>query len=526
MPLIAFGQWDVILDNAYIYNENVSYTNQDILVSSIGDVVCNDTLTLNNCVLQVDGLLDCRGDIVLNNSTIKVKGQFKVAAGVEITETGASSIIATGDQSLTGKVNFQGNIYDKIVVYSDFAAGDTEFLIIDPNSSPDSTIENTVFYGGYCNIWVINKRLTTPINNCFFFGAKYGIWQEGIFDLTDIRFCLFVDNYHTAITLLIEPYYLFDASVLVDNVIIDNPNIGNSFGCVVAGVSYPDDFGIFRFTNSIITNTYCGWYIKPNTYVSITLKNTAYYNNTYDDNLYDSSSFQQNPMYLSQSPFEALADPNSGQWPYFLDPQSPVAKVQPDYNLLQVCPDQLQTSFFSDPSPRTLGMGIGMPLPFDYATKLYDWVQDFNNDDIVNNLDFQTFAGHWHATGENPADFNGSNFVDTADLILFCNAWLSEGCIRLNITENDEILTFTHQDPNGLTNSQFAFFLDGQYIGMRNAANPVLTINKSSLPEGEHYLRAIIIDGGGKGHYATASYNIYTPYNLNQSRKWNGVLPK
>lgn len=506
LPVMAFGQWDVTLDSAYTYNSDVSYTSQDVLVSSSGSAVYNGTLTLNNCLLQVDGSLDCRGDIVLNNSAIEVKGVFNVSAGVEITETGASFIRATGDNSLEGKVNFQGNIYNKIEVYSDLVTGDSEFLIIDPNSSANSTIENTVFHGGFCNIWIMDKRLNTPINNCFFFGSKYGVWQDGIYDLTDIRFCLFVDNFDTAITVVITPYSLFEASVLVDNVVIDNPNISNSFGCVVAGVSYPDDYGIFRFTNSIITNTYCGWYVLPNTYVALELKNMAYYGNTYDDNLYDSSSVQENPMYLTQSPFETPADPNSGQWPYFLNEQSPVAEIEPDYNLLQVCPQQLQTSLFSSPVPRTNGIGIGVPLPFDYATKLYDLEQDFNSDNIVNNLDFVTFADNWLSTGSNPADFNDSNSVDTADLIQFCGVWLSDGSIRLDVVEDDEKLTVTHYDPNGLEDCQSAFFLNGRYIGMRDADNPVLTINKSNYPNGQYCLKAIVIDGGSENHYAAYPY--------------------
>jgi hypothetical protein len=412
LPITVFGQWDVTLDESLIYG-NLSYTNQDILISGSGFVVCNETLTLDNCTLQVDGYLDCRGDIVLNNSTIEVKGVFDVAPGVEIAETGASSVIATGDEAFEGEVNFQGNIYNKIVVHSDSVAGDTDFLIIDPNSSSNSTIENTVFNGGFCNIWVINKRLSTPINNCFFFGAKYGIWQDGIDELTDIRFCLFVDNFDTAITLVLDPTALYGAEVLVDNVIIDNPNIGNSYGCVTAGTSNPNIYGIFRFTNSIITNTYCGWYIEPYTYIAPVLKNIAYYDNTYDDNLYDSSGFQQNPMYLTQSPFESVSNP--GDWPYFLDPQSPVADVEPDYNLLQVCPQQLQTSLFSSPVPRNKGIGIGVPLPVEYSSQIYSYRQDYNTDGIVNYVDFEIFAPFWNSDGNSIADLNDSNSVDTLD---------------------------------------------------------------------------------------------------------------
>lgn len=505
LPLLALGNWDVVWDGSDIHQDSAVFSGQDILVSGSGFTTFRGDLTLNNCYIRVDGFLDCRSDITLNNSIIEVYGSFDIAGGAVITETGASSIMITGNSSREGKVNFAGNPRDMVSVYSDYVQEDSDFLIIDPNSSPHSVVKNIAFYGGFCNIWVKNKRLLSPISNCHFYGAQYGIWQDGVNELTDIRHCLFVDNLDTSITLAVEPTIAQTAEVAVDNVVVDNLGVQDAFGLVVFGSANSSKYGLVRFTNSILTNSYCGWYFQPNSYIAPIFKNIAYYNNGFDDNLAD-SSFQQNPYNLTQSPFEVAENP--GDWQYFLDPQSPIADIELDYNLLQECPELLQTSLFSEPMPRNKGIGVGAPLPYEYSTKVEDLPQDLNLDGIVNNLDYAIFAGFWGAY-EQSVDFNDSNSIDTGDLVYFCDNWLSDGSAGLNVAEDAQALTVTCQDPNGLSDATFAFFLNGEYITARDADNPELVIYKPNYPNGEYELFAIVIgdnDAGEQVHIKTQSY--------------------
>lgn len=510
-------------ENQQFLNET-SYSDQTILITDDEFVVYDGNLVLDNCIMDVNGSVECNSDITLINSVIRVKGYFKVMPGVTITETGQSSIIPTGDAQKSGKIVIEGRPDNPIIVESDYIQNDAEFIIFDSDSSSNSILKWVDFYGGWCNIQISNKRLNESISNCCFFGADYAIYQDCQNDLTDVRFSLFYDNY-TSIYVGIDGTYGEDIELLIDNVVIDNQNGDYSCGLVLDGLQSTSDFSSLKLTNLILTNSWCGWYINSESFYPPVMSNIAYYGNSYDDNLYD-SSFQQNPMYLTQSPFETPQ--NSGDWPYFIDPQSPVADVNLGYDLWQNSPQQLVTSLFVDSAPRSdKGMGFGLPILPEYSSRTHAMKADFDDDGIVNFSDYSKFAAEWgtvkdsttnpvnfpDANGYSIADFDKDGTVDVLDLADFTSKWLSEDKIELTMEDGQDSLSITCQQVDGLNIGDYAFFLDGKYIATRDSDNnPDLIINKIKYPKGTHNLRAVI-----KGEDGRPYVTVNRPVSFNSS---------
>jgi len=306
-----------------------------------------------------------------------------------------------------------------------------------------------------------------------------------------------------------------ETQVWIDNVVIDN-NSEEAFGCVITGSEYY--WGIFTMSDSIITNCYCGWYLDAATYVWPILSNVAYYGNEYDDNLVDSSPYQTNPMYLAQSPFETPQNP--GDWAYFIDPLSPVAEVNLGCDLWQSAPQQLLTSLHSNSVPRgNKGIGFGMPILPEYSSHVYSVKGDFDDNGIADMFDYSKFAIEWRTvkdSGANPphfpdangysiCDFDYDGTVDALDLGEFCENWLSKGDIHLTTEAGGDSLTVTCQHLDGLNVKDYALFLDGKYIGLREPNNnPDLVINKIMYPNGIHSLKAVV-RGAGDQPYVTAA---------------------
>jgi hypothetical protein len=513
----AFASYDLILTGIQEYNTPVSYSNKTILITSSAYIIYDCNFILENCIIDVNGSVECNSNITLINSVIRTKGSFNVWPGITITETGASSIIATGDPQCTGKVNIEGELGKRITIISDYIPGsDAEFIIFDANASSDSSLKFTDFYGGWCNVQIYNKRLNDAISNCRFYGAKYAIWQDGIDELTDISFSLFYHN-NTSIYFGIDGIYRTNVNPSIDNVVIDG-NSSNSYGIVFAGGQNPSYLDYLKLTNSIITNCYCGWYIDVEQYFyPPNMSNIAYYGNEWDDNLGD-SSFQKNPMYLTQSPFETPEDPND--WPYFINPESPVADVNLGYDIWQSAPEQMLTSLFKYPTPRAnKGIGLGVPISSEYFSNAYNIEGDFDETGRVNFFDYSIFASEWQivepnsihfpdANGYSIADFDHSGTVDILDFARFSNNWLSKSGVDLVIDDNENLLTVTCQSIQGPNVAYYAFFLDGKYIASRDSEeSPTLIINKMKYPKGTHYLRAAIKTADGN-EYLTADQQV------------------
>ncbi len=428
---IAFASYDIILTGIEEYNTPVSYSNKTILVTGSAYIIYDCNLILENCTIDVNGSLECNSNITLVNSVIRTEGSFKVCPGTTIAETGASSIIATGNPQCTGKVNIEGELGRRITIISDYIPGsDAEFIVFDANASSDSSLKFTDFYGGWCNVQIYDKRLNDAISGCRFYGAKYAVWQDGIDELTDISFSLFYHN-NTSIYFGVDGIYRTNVNPSIDNVIIDG-NSSNSYGIVLAGGQNPSYLDYLKLTNSIITNCYCGWYIDVEEYFyPPIISNIAYYGNTYNDNLSD-SSFQKNPMYLTQSPFEAPGDPNG--WPYFIRSDSPVADVNLGYDLWQSAPQQLVTSLYKNSTPRTdKGIGVGVPISSEHFSNVYEIEGDFDGTGRVNFFDYSIFALEWGSKKDiinySIADFNEDGDVDIDDLSVFCQYWLNDNYV-------------------------------------------------------------------------------------------------
>ncbi len=501
-----------------LYGPESSYSDQTIVIEANEFVAYDGNLMLENCLMDVNGCVELNSDVTLINSLIRVKGKLKVRPGITITETGPSSIIATGDSENEGRIIIEGDISNPVSLVSDYSSPDAEFVIIDGNSSVNSSLKCLDFYGGWTNIWIRDKRLIEPVSNCRFFGADYAVWQDGLDELTDIRFSLFYDNSEVSIYLGMDPMTDDETKVWVDNVVIDN-NSQDAFGCVITGSEYY--WGIFNMSDSIITNSYCGWYLDTSTYVWPILRNVAYYNNDYNDNLVDSSPYQTNPMYLAQSPFETPQSP--GDWPYFINPLSPVAEVNLVCDLWQSAPQQLLTSLYSNSAPRAnKGIGFGMPILPEYSSHVYSIMGDFNDDGTVDNSDYSTFAKEWKtvkdsatnpphfpdANGYSVCDFDYDGIVDALDLAEFCGHWLCKGDIKLTTQDATDSLTVVCEHLDGLIVKDYALFLDGKYIGLREPNdNPNLIINKIRYPNGPHSLKAVI-RGAGDQPYVTAAETV------------------
>ena len=316
------SNYDLTLIEVHEYNTPVSYSDMTILATDSAYLIYDCNFTLVNCIMDINGSVEFNSDITLTNSKIRVKGDLKCKPGIQITETGASSIIATGDPQLAGKISLEGELNNSITIISDNVSGDTEFIIIDANSSANSSLKCIDFYGGWVNIQIYNKRLNNAISNCCFYGADYAIWQDGIEELTTVGFSLFCQNY-------ISIYASIDGSSrtitypLIDNVVIDGVP-SESWGIILAGGQSLSYFDYFEITNSIITNCYCGWFIDAESFYPPNMLNLAYYGNDYDDNC-GHPDFVRNPMYLTQSPFEEQQEPND--WPYYIDLNSPALSL-------------------------------------------------------------------------------------------------------------------------------------------------------------------------------------------------------
>jgi hypothetical protein len=496
----ATSGYDVVLSGVNEYTTPRSYSNQSVLVTEDG-FVAYDNVYFENCTVDVNGFIEFNSDVNLVDSTINVLGGLKAKAGIVITETGASSIIASGDSLNAGRITLEGKFANPIRVYSDYAATDAEFIIIESESSCNSTIKWVDFFGGWTNVQIYDKRLTEGIKNCRFFAPNYAVYQNGVDELTDVRFCFFYWN-TISVYLGIDDCYANEVEFLLDNVVIDNNFESSSYGIVLSGYQSVPDYSTLRISNSVITNSYCGWFIDGSSFYPPVMSNLAYYGNYYDDNL-SSSGFQKNPMYLPQSPFVTPSDPNG--WPYFIDPNSAVADVNIG-DLWQSAPQQLLTSIYEDGTPRgNKGIGFGMPIPLSYATKVGELTCDILSDGIVNLKDFAEFAADWGSNGISAADFDEDGTVDFNDLDILNQNWLQTSYIEPNVTDNGDYLTLTCQEVSDVNLSEFAFFLDGEYIATRNIVDyPELLIDKSKNSGGTHNIKAVI-KGDNSKPYATAN---------------------
>jgi len=495
----ATSGYDVVLSGVNEYTTPRSYSNQSVLVTEDG-FVAYDNVYFENCTVDVNGFIELNSDVNLVDSTINVLGGLKAKAGIVIMETGASSIIASGDSLNAGRITLEGRFANPIRVYSDYAATDAEFIIIESESSSNSTIKWVDFFGGWTNVQIYDKRLTEGIKNCRFFGANYAVYQNGVEELTDVRFCFFYWN-TISVYLGIDDCYANEVEFLLDNVVIDNNFESSSFGIVLSGYQSVPDYSTLRISNSVITNSYCGWFIDGSSFYPPVMSNLAYYGNYYDDNL-SSSGFQKNPMYLPQRPFITPSDPNG--WPYFIEPNSAVADVNIG-DLWQSAPQQLLTSIYEDGTPRgNKGIGFGMPISLSYVTKVGELACDIISDGIVNLKDFAEFAADWGAASAgSPADFDDDGTVDVNDLDMLSQNWLQTSYIEPNVTDNGDYLTLTCQEANDVNLTDFAFFLDGEFIALRDIDEyPTFLVDKMKNKGGVHTIKAVI-KGDHSKPYAT-----------------------
>lgn len=402
-----------------------------------------------------------------------------------------------------------------ISVFSDNVSGDTDFIVFESGCSPSSTLKFVYFYGGWCNVNLQNIRLNDAISNCCFFGADYAIYQEGPDAFTDVRFSLFYDNYQISIFANMSADGCGNPQLWIDNVLIDNAFEENSFGVGINLSPYDYCYGFFKMTNSIITNSYCGWGVGSGDYIAISISNVAYYGNVWNNNWGDTSGFEINPMFLTESPFEGPEE-----WPFFIKPNSPVAQVDLGYDLGQSAPQQLLTSLYINSAPRSdKGIGFGVPI----SSEFYFVEGDLDGDSIVNSTDFSKLAMDWRtvkgvdiihspdSNGYSIADFDKNGTVDILDLSVFCENWLSTLStpgINLTVSNEQDSLTVTSQNIPGLEAAYYAFFLDGKYIASRDPNNnPALIIDKRRHSKGNHSLEAVIRTADGN-EFLTANKTI------------------
>jgi len=334
--------------------------------------------------------------------------------------------------------------------------------------------------------------------------------------LTDVRFCLFYWNL-VSVYLVINGAYDAGGECLVDNVVIDNQYGDPSYGVIFSGMIDIPDFYSIKLTNSIITNSYYGWFVNNSSFYLPKISNIAYYGNLNDDNVI-SPGFQVNPMPLTQTPFIVPEDPN--EWPFFIDPESPVADVNLGYDLWQSAPQQLMTSLFEDSGPRgNKGIGFGMPVSSGYSSNILK--SNFDGKGIVNLLDFRKFAMDWLSecgsltnpvnfpdpNGYSIADFDHDEIVNTKDLQNFCSHWLGRQAIELEVIDNLDSLTVTGQVVEELNTSAYALFLNGEHIATKDPCDdPDFIIDKMRL-SGPCDLKAVIRGKNGNS-YMTASRSV------------------
>lgn len=513
------SSYNEILTGVHQYSTPISYSSKTILSTDDSYLVYDSNFTLTDCVMDVNGSVEFNGNVTLTNSKIRVKGNLICKSGIEITETGASCIKATGDSTQAGKIIIEGKIDNPITVISDYVSNDSEFIIIDANSSSNSSMKCIDFYGGWTNIQIYNKRLNNPISNCYFSGAKYAIWQDGLDELTDIRFSFFYENYTSIHCNMMPITSNSDTSVWIDNVLIDNQYVEESTGFELVGSDNENLYGHLKLTNSIFTNCYWSWYFYES-YFTWDLTNLAYYENLDDDPAM--GQYQTNAMYLTQSPFVSY-----GGWPYFTNPASPVADVNFGYNISEDAPEQMLTSVYSDSTPRTnIGLGFGLALPSEYVSHVPSLIKgDFDNSGMVNNHDYYVFAADWRSihggshpihypdiNGYSVADFDKGGVVNGLDLAVFASNWLSKDSIELTIDSNETLVTATCQQINGLYIKYYIFFLDGKYIGLRDPnENTVLTIDKRLYSQGTHNLKAVLVTKNGNQFYTENKQVSFSP---------------
>jgi len=136
--------YDLVFNGVNKYTDPCSYSGLSILVTEDGYVAFNK-LTLENCTVDVNGFMELNSDVNLVDSTINVLGNLKAKEGITITETGVSSIIANGDSLNAGEIALDGKLFNRIRVYSDNVATDAEFIIVEEESSHNSTIKYLIF---------------------------------------------------------------------------------------------------------------------------------------------------------------------------------------------------------------------------------------------------------------------------------------------------------------------------------------------------------------------------------------------
>jgi hypothetical protein len=519
----ASAEYDLVLTGVNQFSGTVSYSNKLIYIPEDA-FVQYETLVLDNCIVDVDGFLEIKTFLDMHNSVFFVYGSFRVKQGATIYKTGTSSIIITGDSVRSGHIFMKGGLYDPIVIESDYTS--TEFIVIEEASSANSVLQFIDFFGGWCNIQIYNNRLNNAITNCRFIESDYPVYQESYDKITDVRFCFFFWNI-ISVYAQVNGAAQEEIAFKFDNLTIDNNFEPSSYGVVLSCLQNPAYIDLVGITNNIITNSYCGWYIGDGGFYPPIMSNLAYYGNYFDCNLAD-PNFQSNPMYLIENPFETPTDPND--WPYYVDPNSPVATAELRESILQ-SPQQMLTSIFSTPVPRgNFGIGYGVALPQNYYSEIaVEMRGDFDGNGIVDLGDFRVLSKDWlteEGSVENPVNFpdpNGYSFadfdldgiVDVNDLNLFAKNWLCTGArqIRLHVEDTPNRLVVTCKDPNLVDVDHFAIFLDEEHVATREPQdNAVFIIDKRNFKNGDHQLRAVVLGQDGNA-YATVpvTYSFSTP---------------
>lgn len=519
----ASAEYDLVLTGVNQFSGTVSYSNKLIYIPEDA-FVQYETLVLDNCIVDVDGFLEINTFLDMHNSVFFVYGSFRVKHGATIYKTGTSSIIITGDSVRSGHIFMKGGLYDPIVIESDYTS--TEFIVIEEASSANSVLQFIDFFGGWCNIQIYNNRLNNAITNCRFIESDYPVYQESYDKITGVRFCFFFWNI-ISVYAQVNDTAQEEIAFKFDNLTIDNNFEPSSYGVVLSCLQNPAYIDLVGITNNILTNSYCGWYIGDGGFYPPIMSNLAYYGNYFDCNLAD-PNFQSNPMYLIENPFETPTDPND--WPYYVDPNSPVATAELRESILQ-SPQQMLTSIFSAPVPRgNFGIGYGVALPQDYYSEIaVEMRGDFDNNGIVNFDDYLILSMDWLAereSQENPVNFpdpNGYSFadfdldgiVDVNDLNLFAKNWLCTGArqIRLHVEDTPNRLVVTCKDPNLVDVDHFAIFLDEEHVATREPQdNAVFIIDKRNFKNGDHQLRAVALgQDGNASATAPVTYSFSTP---------------
>jgi hypothetical protein len=353
---------------------------------------------------------------------------------------------------------------DKPIIYTAYEPygwSDYECAIhIEETASPATKIAYCHIECAYTAIQIDNIKLDAPIENNRLLYNNVGILEYGTHhtDIVNNLIALGFNQYYysTGIHVNMESAEgIGDANstILIQNNTCDYQD----YGIVILGTDDANNSGEVTLVNNIVAESAEYGFVLADGYMYAIVLNTGYYGNTADKNWeFD----EYDPVTATAFPFD--------QTEWRLNATCPFIDAGLEY-IEQTRLIGTTTDVNSLPDSNVVDIGFHYPN-WSYANAGTGLAEtDYNEDGFTDEADLIPFCNAW-LTNDPNIDLNGNNIVNLADFTLFASNWYhlqGNPSLLVSIIEDSNslgLLTIDSNDSSFFTNPRFVL-MDGQFMG-------------------------------------------------------------